>query len=360
MRTAQHLAVLDVVPGARPAGRRGVGAILTAGFWAMVALCLAGVGRLAQAGAADATAALAATLGTGGLAAWVQGRPEGRAARLAGRLGLAPGARVAIAGLVLLGALAATAPVVAPHDPLAFEAPALTRYQAPSREHPLGTDRLGRDVWSRLVYGARRSLAIALAAVALSTLVALAAGSTAAARRRWPDRVVARLIDGMLAFPRVLFVLAVVALFAPTTATLVVAIALTSWMRTARLVRGETRRLLGSAFVMAARATGAGRARILARHVLPNLASPVVVAATVQLGAVILLEASLSFLGLGVQPPEPSWGAMVARSRDALADAWWVPAAPALAVTLTALAFHVLGDALRDALDVRTTPRERT
>ena len=353
MTSTQRVDLIGFVPAARAAGRRGAAGILAGTFWLQVAAVLAGARRLADAGPGDVAAAVAAVAVSGALAAWLQMRPRSVAARRADCLVARAGARAAVLGVVGLVAASILAPVVAPRDPLAFERPARTRYAPPSWEHPLGTDRLGRDAWSRLVHGARRSLAIAVAAVALSTLLALAAGLATAARRRWPDRVVARLTDGMLAFPRILFVLAVVALFPPSLGTLVVAIAATSWMRTARLVRAETRRLLGSGFVLAAEAAGAHRARVLVRHVLPNLASPVVVAATMQLGAVVLLEASLAFLGLGIRPPTPSWGAMVARSRDALTTAWWVPAAPALAVTLTALAFNVLGDALRDALDVR-------
>lgn len=268
--------------------------------------------------------------------------------------------RPAFVGLIVLLVMmsaAILAPLLAGHAPGDFTDPAHTRLAAPSAGHLLGTDRIGRDIFSRVLYGGRVSLGIGVVAVLLSSGLALILGCVAGLSRGWIDDVLSRFTDGMLAFPRVLFVLTLVALFSNSVWLLVVAIGGTSWMRIARLVRAEIIRLNDTEFVRAAAATGASTARILTRHMLPNALGPVIVAATLNVGAVILLESYLSFLGLGVQPPTPSWGAMVFEGRDVLVEAWWVSAFPALAITTSVVAFNLVGDGLRDALDARAVAR---
>jgi len=189
--------------------------------------------------------------------------------------------------------------------------------------------------------------------VAIGTAVGAVSGI---AHRRLDDALM-RVVDGMLAFPRILLLMTVVTLAPPGPVTLGIALAATGWMGIARIVRGEMRRLRGREFVEAAIAAGAGRARLVWRHLLPNTTGHVIVAATLNAGAVVMLEASLSFLGLGVQPPTPSWGAMVFEGRDALVDAWWVSAFPATAITIAVVSLNVVGDGLRDSLHARDPGR---
>ena len=266
------------------------------------------------------------------------------------------GNRAALAGLVLIVALTAMvvlAPVVS-GDPDDMGTGA--RYAPPERAHVLGTDRLGRDVWARVAHGGRATLTLCIVSVGLAVLIGVAVGATSGIAGRRTDDVMMRVVDGMLAFPRILLLLTVAAIAAPGVWSLGLALAATGWMGIARIVRGEVRRLREREFAEAAIATGVGRTRLVWRHLLPNTVGPVVVAATLNAGTVILLESSLSFLGLGVQPPTPSWGAMVFEARDALQSAWWVAACPAAAITLAAVGFNLVGDGLRDAFNTRTTP----
>lgn len=257
--------------------------------------------------------------------------------------------------MVALGAgcAAALAPLLAAVDPLAIENAAETRFQAPSGQHLLGTDRFGRDIWARLLFGARASLGVGIVSVALAVLFGTLFGAVSGLSGRRLDDAMMRIVDGLLAFPRLLLVLVLVALFSSSYGLLIVVIASTGWMGIARLVRGEVLRLRQRDFVTAAVAGGVGRTRLVLKHLLPNAAGPVIVAATLNIGAVILLESYLSFLGLGVQLPTPSWGAMVFEGRDALSIAWWVPAFPAIAITISVVAFNAIGDGLRDALERR-------
>jgi peptide/nickel transport system permease protein len=262
----------------------------------------------------------------------------------------------AVAGFVILLLLvnaAVLAPVLSLSDPVAQDSPSTTRYQAPSPQHPLGTDKFGRDIYSRVLYGARVSLSIGVLSVALAVLLGLVIGLTAGYAGGWIDSVLMRIVDGFLSFPRLLFVLTLVALFSNSYVLLVVVISATGWMGVARLVRGETIRLKNREFVQAAVATGLGRFRIVSRHLLPNSIGPVIIAATLNIGAVILLESYLSFLGLGIQPPFPSWGAMVYDGREALLSAWWVSTFPAIVIVLAVVACNMIGDGLSDALDAR-------
>jgi len=283
--------------------------------------------------------------------------PERRGAPLARFSRRFQSNRMAVAGLILLlTALcsAALAPLITAYDPAAQPSPAAERYMPPSFEHPLGTDKFGRDLCSRVLYGARVSLSIGVVSMILAGFLGTLVGAVSGYLGGWTDGVVMRVVDGLLAFPRLLLVLTLVALFSNSYLLLIIVIAGTAWMGIARLVRAEVLGLKGREFVEAARASGSGRARIIFRHLIPNSLGSALVAATLKIGGVILLEASLSFLGLGVQPPTPSWGGMVFEGREVLLSAWWVAAFPALAIVFTVISCNLLGDGLRDAIDVRT------
>lgn len=246
------------------------------------------------------------------------------------------------------------APLLAPYHPTAQPDPVSDQYQAPSRLHPMGTDKFGRDILSRVLYGSQTSLAVALLAVSLATFIGLFVGAFSGYRGGWVDDLTMRVVDGLLAFPRLLLVLTVVAFFARSFWVVVLLLALTGWMGVSRLVRGEVLRLKERDFIHAAVATGVSRGRVVWKHIVPNTLGPVVISATLRIGTIILLESYLSFLGLGVQPPAPSWGGMVFNGRDVLLSAWWVSAFPGLAIVLAVMACNLVGDGLRDALDVKT------
>lgn len=263
--------------------------------------------------------------------------------------------RLALTGAVILMALylmALLAPLLAPYDPIAQDM-VRSGVLPPSLEHAMGTDQFGRDVLSRVIYGARISLAIAFIAVAISVSLGCLIGAVAGYLGGWVDAALMRFTDTVLAFPRLILLIMVLALFRPSIALITAVLGLTQWPGTARLVRGEVLSLREQEFVQAARALGLGRARIILRHLMPNVLAPVLVAATLGIGNTIVLEAGLSFLGLGVQPPTPSWGSMVADGRESLIGAWWVATFPGLVIVVTVLAFNLVGDGLRDALDPR-------
>jgi peptide/nickel transport system permease protein len=267
--------------------------------------------------------------------------------------------RLAMAGLwimLILYVVALLAPLIAPFDPAAQGNIVLTRYLEPSWEHLMGTDKFGRDIFSRVLWGSRISLTIGFIAVAISITLGLAVGAVAGYFGGWVDSLLMRFTDMMLSFPRLVLLIVVIALFEPSIWLVIVVLGLTGWMGTSRIVRGEVLSLREREFVQAARALGMGDARIILRHVIPNTLSPVIVSATLGIGLTILTEAALSFLGLGVQPPTPSWGNMISDGRDALITAWWIATFPGLAIVFTVIAFNLLGDGLRDALD----PRLRT
>ncbi len=274
-------------------------------------------------------------------------RPAGR------RFFRHPPAEACVGILVFFVALAVAAPLVAPYHPDRQLDIVGLQHVAPSWDHPLGTDLYSRDVWSRLAFGTRISLAIGalatLVAVTLGTLVGAAAGY---ARRL--DAVLMRVVDVGLAMPRLFILLVIVALWDRLPLpVLILAIGLTTWFATSRLVRADVLRLRELAFVEAARAGGAGSARVVLRHVLPNAAAPVIVSAAVGLGNVLLLEAGLSFLGIGVRPPTPSWGNMIAEGAHHVTSAPWATVFPGLAIALVVMATNAVGDALRDAFDPR-------
>lgn len=269
-------------------------------------------------------------------------------------------------GLAIVGgfaALALLAPIVAPAPPHAqldvLEMrllPPLTRDLAGTL-HLLGTDHLGRDVLGRLAYGARISLAVG----ALSMVVAIgggaAIGAVAAMMGGPVERALMAVTDVMLALPRMVLLLALVTLWQPSVALVVLVLGCTGWMSVARLVRAELRGVMGRLFVEAARAAGAGPARLLGRHLLPNATTPILVAAALGVGNAIMLEAGLSFLGLGIPAPAPSWGNMIAAGRNALINAPWIATFPGLAVALAVVGCNLIGDGARDALDPRRTVR---
>jgi peptide/nickel transport system permease protein len=264
--------------------------------------------------------------------------------------------RQAILGLALIVLLTGTAllaPALAPYDPDAQADIVATRYQAPSVTHPMGTDRFGRDIFSRVLYGARISLSIGLLAVLIAITLGTAIGAIAGFFGGRLDTVLMRGVDLLLSFPRLVLLVVLVALFEPSIALVTLVLGLTGWMGVSRIVRGQVLTVREMEFVTAAYVLGFGRARILTRHVLPNVLTPVIVAATLGIGNTILAEAALSFLGLGVQPPTASWGNMVASGRDAMLDAWWITTFPGLAIVFTVMAFNLVGDGLRDALDPR-------
>jgi peptide/nickel transport system permease protein len=227
----------------------------------------------------------------------------------------------------------------------------------PSAAHPLGTDDLGRDVLARMAHGARISLSVGFVAVGLATLIGLVVGLLSGFYGGRIDAVLMRLVDMMLCFPAFFLILSVIAFIGPSIWNIMIIIGLTGWMGVARLVRAETLSLKERDFVAAARAQGAGDARIIFRHVLPNTLAPILVAATLGVAGAILTESALSFLGIGVQPPTPSWGNILTAGKDNIEYAWWLSLFPGLAILFTVLGYNLLGEGIRDAADPRLKGR---
>ncbi len=256
-----------------------------------------------------------------------------------------------LAVIVLLALVALGAPWLAPGDP--YRGDLSAGLQPPSSAYLLGTDAQGRDVLSRVLYGARLSLTVGLGSQAVSLAVGLALGLVAGYSGRWVDATVMRVADVTLAFPSLLLLIAIAAAVKPSLPVICLVIGLVGWAGMARLVRGQVLVVRALDYVQAARALGASDARLVTRHILPNVLAPVIVATTLGIGGAIMAEAALSFVGLGAQPPTPSWGAMVAEGRDLLRVAPWVSLFPGLAIGVAVLGLNLLGDGLRDALDVR-------
>lgn len=267
-----------------------------------------------------------------------------------------PRARFGLTVIIAAVAVAVFAPLLAV-DPLAQRDIVATRFQPPLTTdlhgtfHLLGTDRFGRDVWARLAYGARVSLGVGALAVLLSIVIGTAVGAAAGFWRGRVGIALLGLTDFALALPRVVLLLLLASLWQPSAFLVIAVLGLTGWMTIARLVHGEVRALAERPFVESAVALGVTSNRVLLRHILPNALTPVIVAAALGIGNAIMLEAGLSFLGLGVQPPTPSWGNLIASGRDTLVNAPWVATAPGVALVLVVLAATLLGDALRDRLD---------
>ena len=261
--------------------------------------------------------------------------------------------RMALAGAAIVSgmfALAMLAPVLG-GDPGAIDIAA--RLQAPGADYLLGTDDLGRDVLTRILYGARISLLVGFVAVGIATLIGILLGALAGYYGGWVDSIIMRFVDVMLCFPSFFLILAVIAFLEPSIWNIMIIIGLTGWMGVARLVRAEFLSLRERDFVQAARALGASDGRVIFRHILPNALSPVLVSATLGVAGAILTESALSFLGIGVQPPTPSWGNMLIAGKQTLGTAWWLSAFPGLAILLTVLGYNLLGEGIRDALDPR-------
>lgn len=264
--------------------------------------------------------------------------------------------RLAVFGLLAIALfylLALLTPFLAPFDPAAQGDLLAARYLAPGAGHPLGTDQFARDVLSRMLYGARVSLSIGFIAVGISVTLGTLIGAIAGYLGGRADGLIMRFVDMVIAFPRLILLITIIALVEPSIFLIIAILGLTQWPYVSRIVRGEVLSLREREFVQAARALGYSRRRIILRHVIPNTMAPVIVAATLGIGNTIVLEAGLSFLGLGIQPPDASWGNMVADGRDVLQSAWWISTFPGLAIVFTVLSFNVVGDGLRDALDPR-------
>ena len=223
--------------------------------------------------------------------------------------------------------------------------------------HPLGTDQLGRDILSRIIHGSRVTLSVGLAAVVLGGFVGVMLGLVAGFFGGITDRILMRLADMQLSLPLMLLALLVVAALGPSLQNLIIVLALTGWVRYARIIRGQVLSLREREFVLSARVIGASPLRIMIHHILPNVLTPALVVATLELARVIVMEAALSFLGLGVQPPSPSWGRMLAEGRTLISTAWWITTFPGVAILLTVLSVNLVGDWLRDHFDPRTIKR---
>lgn len=257
-------------------------------------------------------------------------------------------ARIGLLIVALLVVVAVLAPVISPYDPLAITG---DRLESPSWTHPLGTDRLGRDLFSRMLHGARLSLGTAFLASVLIMALGVLAGSLAGYAGGLVDAVLMRVVDTILAFPSLILALAVAGLFQPSLTALMVALASVWWVGYARLIRGLILSVRERQFIEAARVAGASRRRVLVRHVLPHVLPPVIVLATLEMGVIILAVSGLNFLGLGVQPPTPEWGALLNDGRAFFFSAPHVMLFPGLAISLAVLGFNLLGDGLRDVLD---------
>jgi len=247
--------------------------------------------------------------------------------------------------IAALSLMAAFAPILARHDPAMIDQSNLL--MPPSPVHPLGTDGLGRDLAARICYGGRISLSIGLIAVGIATLIGLILGSIAGFYGGFIDSLLMRFVDIMLCFPTFYLILAVAALARPSIFNIMVIIGLTSWMGTARLIRGEILSLKEREFIQAERAIGASNSRIIIRHLIPNAIGPVIVNATLSIGGAILVESGLSFLGLGVQPPTPSWGNILIESKSTLGVAWWITVFPGMAILITILGFNFIAEGLK-------------
>jgi peptide/nickel transport system permease protein len=257
--------------------------------------------------------------------------------------------------IVITFLIAGTSSFIAPYDP--GKTDVSLKLKPPSFQHLLGTDQLGRDIFSRMLYGSRVSLSVGFVAVAISILIGILVGAVAGYYGRWVDSLLMRFVDIMLCFPSFFLILTVVALLGPSLFKVMVVIGITSWMGTSRFVRAEFLSLRERDFVQAAKALGVKDKRIIFRHVLPNALAPVFVTATLDVATAILVEAGLSFLGFGVQPPAPSWGNILTEGRTYIFDAWWLTLFPGLAILITVLSFNLLGEGLRDALDPRLRGR---
>jgi peptide/nickel transport system permease protein len=258
---------------------------------------------------------------------------------------------VGLVFLVILALLAIIPGVFAPYEP-DFATPELLG-APPSWSHPLGYDEIGRDELSRIIYGTRVALIVALLATAMAVTIGVIVGAAAGFFGGWVDSVLSRIVDTIMAFPTLALLIALVAVLGPSLKTTIVVIGATVWAAYARVARGDVLSLRERDFIVAARAVGANNTRIILRHIVPNIAGPIIVLSTLAVGGIIILEAALSFLGLGVQPPTSDWGSMLASARGYVQIYPHIAIAPGIMISLTVLAFNLIGDGLRDALDPR-------
>ena len=262
--------------------------------------------------------------------------------------------RMAIAGLAVVlafFALSVLSPVIAQYDPGRIDVDNIL--SPPTPKHLLGTDDLGRDVFSRMVYGAGISLKVGFVAVGIAVFIGIILGAVSGYYGGLIDVIIMRLVDIMLCFPSFFLILSVIAFLEPSIFNIMAVIGLTSWMGITRLVRAEFLSLKERDFVLAERAIGAGAPRIIFMHILPNALAPVLVSATLGIASAVLTESALSFLGIGVQPPTPSWGNMLTQGKEVLGVAWWMSVFPGIAILLTVLGYNLLGEGIRDAIDPR-------
>jgi peptide/nickel transport system permease protein len=268
--------------------------------------------------------------------------------------------KLAVAGgiiVLILFVVAVIAPLIAPYNPNDIDRRHIL--EPPGLHHLLGTDDLGRDVLSRMIWGARISLAVGFVAIGIATVIGMILGAISGYYSGWFDSIIMRFIDIMLSIPTFFLILAVIAFIGPSIWNIMIVIGLTAWMGVARLVRAEFLTLKEREFVLAARAIGASDFRIIFRHIMINGMSPVFVSAVLGIAGAVLVESALSFLGIGVQPPTPSWGNILTLGKDNIEIAWWLSLYPGLAILITVLSYNLLGEGLRDALDPRLWEAER-
>ena len=262
--------------------------------------------------------------------------------------------KMALAGLVFISAIllfALFAPVIAPYDPTYIDTKNIL--VGPSNSHIFGTDTLGRDIFSRVVYGSRISLSIGFIAVGIAVFIGVIFGSVAGYYGGRLDYILMRFVDMMLCFPTLFLILAVIAILEPSIFNIMIVIGATGWMGVARLVRAEILSLKSRDYVTCARVMRGSDWWVITRHLIPNAIGPVLVSATIGIGGAILLESALSFLGIGVQPPTPSWGNILMDGKSTLGVAWWVTVFPGIFIMLTVLSYNLIGEALRDAMEPR-------
>jgi peptide/nickel transport system permease protein len=262
--------------------------------------------------------------------------------------------KLALAGGIIVAFLlfvAILAPLVSPYDPNDIDRKHIL--EPPGIQHPLGTDDLGRDVLSRMIWGSQISLSVGFVAVGISVIMGMIFGSISGYYGGWMDRIIMRFIDIMLSVPTFFLILAVIAFIGSSIWNIMIIIGITSWMGVARLVRAEFLSLKEREYVLAARAVGASNMRIIFRHIMINSLAPVLVSAVLGIAGAVLVESSLSFLGIGVQPPTPSWGNILTLGKDNMETAWWLSVFPGLAILITVLGYNLLGEGVRDALDPR-------
>ncbi|MBN9659191.1 MAG: ABC transporter permease [Acidobacteria bacterium] len=267
-------------------------------------------------------------------------------------------AMTALVVIALLSMAALAAPVLAPYDPAAIERVIQTRYSPPSWSHPFGTDEFGRDLFSRALFGARISLSVGVLAMLMAVSVGTIYGSVSGYAGGLLDNALMRSLDALTAFPKLFLILLLAGVFEADIGVLILIMGLTSWAETARLVRAQVLSLKEREFIEAARAIGLPGYLIILRHLIPNAISSVLVSATLMVGGLIGAEAMLSFLGVGVRPPTPSWGNMIQEGQDALFVAWWIAFFPGVLLSMTVLSFNLLSDGLRDALDPKAFARK--